>query len=85
MITIIRDACPLTNGVTNLPLAVENCGRLGVQGSKFIDKLAAGVVGERDGGVHGMENNGEGTPTPNRIGDYTGRHFAEGVALQAPA
>ena len=24
---------------------------------------------------------GEGTPTPNRLGDYTGRHFEEGIAI----
>ena len=28
---------------------------------------------------------GEGTPTSNRIGDFTGRHFEEGVALQTQA
>ena len=27
---------------------------------------------------------GEGTPTPSRLGDYTGRHFEEGVAIQTP-
>ena len=31
-------------------LAVENFGRLGVEGSNFIDQLAASVVGGRDGG-----------------------------------
>ena len=31
-------------------LAVESFGRLGVKGSKFIDQLAASVVGGRDGG-----------------------------------
>ena len=67
-------------------LAVETCGRLGVEGSKFIDQLAASsVVGGRDGGS--MARNGvvkEG-PLQNRLGDYTGRHFEEGVALQTPA
>ena len=24
---------------------------------------------------------GESTPAPNRLGDYTGRHFEEGVAF----
>ena len=28
---------------------------------------------------------GEGTPAPDRLGDGTGRHFEEGVALQAPS
>ena len=31
-------------------LAVENFGRLGVEGSNFIDQLAASVAGGRDGG-----------------------------------
>ena len=31
-------------------LAVESVGRLGVEGSNFIDQLAASVVGGRDGG-----------------------------------
>ena len=31
-------------------LAVESFGRLGVEGSNFIDLLAASVVGGRDGG-----------------------------------
>ena len=31
-------------------LAVESFGRLGVEGSNFIDQLAASVVGGRDGG-----------------------------------
>ena len=26
-----------------------------------------------------------GTPTPNRLGDYTGRHFEEGITMQTPA
>ena len=28
---------------------------------------------------------GEGTPAPNHLGDYTGRHFEESLALQTPA
>ena len=32
------------------PFAVESFGRLGVEGSYFIDQLAASVVGGRDGG-----------------------------------
>ena len=31
-------------------LAVESFGRVGVEGSNFIDHLAASVVGGRDGG-----------------------------------
>ena len=31
-------------------LAVESFGRLGAEGSKFVDQLAASVVGGRDGG-----------------------------------
>ena len=31
-------------------LAVDSFGRLGVEGSNFIDQLAASVVGGRDGG-----------------------------------
>ena len=48
--TLVRDTCPSTNGVTNLPpFAVEIFWRLGVGGSIFIDQLAASVVGGRDG------------------------------------
>ena len=36
-------------------LAVESFGRLGVEGSKFIDQLAASVVGGRDGGSMGRK------------------------------
>ena len=41
--------------------------------------MGGGVV------VDGKGMSGEGTPTSNRLGDYTGRHFKEGVALQTPA
>ena len=34
----------------NSTLAVESFGRLGVEGSNFIDQLADSVVGGRDGG-----------------------------------
>ena len=36
-------------------LAVESFGRLGVEGSNFIDQLAASVVGGRDGGSMGRK------------------------------
>ena len=36
-------------------LAVESFGRLGVEGSEFIDQLAAGVVGGRGGGSMGRK------------------------------
>ena len=36
-------------------LAVESFGRLGVESSKFIDQLAASVVGRRDGGSMGRK------------------------------
>ena len=36
-------------GHTLATLAVESFGRLGVEGSNFIDQLAASVVGGRDG------------------------------------
>ena len=66
--------------------AVESFGRLGVEGSNFMDQLAASVVWERDGWrVDDKEGGGEGTPAPNHLGDYTGRHFEESVALQTPA
>ena len=49
--TLVRDMCPSTNGGTKLAtLAVGSFGRLGVEGSNFIDKAAASVVGGRDGG-----------------------------------
>ena len=65
---------------------VEISGRLGVKGSNFIDERAAIVVGGEGWRIDGQEGSGEGTPSPNCLGDHTGRHFKElGVALQAPA
>ena len=70
-------------------LAVESFGRLGVEGNNFIDQLAASVVGGRDGGS--MTRKGVVKEhlylcsAPNHLGDYTGRHFEEGVALPTPA
>ena len=64
--------------------AVERFGRLGVEGSSFLDQLEANVVGGRETGRnHGEERNCEGNPASNRLGDCTGRHFAEGVPFQA--
>ena len=34
--------------------------------------------------VSDREGVGEGTPAPNYLGDYTGRHFEERVGLQNP-
>ena len=31
--------------------------------------------------VDGKERIGEGTPTQNRLGDYTGRHFEKGITI----
>ena len=65
-----------------LPIfAVESFGRLGVEGSEFIDQLVACVVGGRGGGSMGRK----GVPTPNRLGDYTGRHLEEGIDFQTLA
>ena len=63
-------------------LAVERFERLGVERGKFIDQLAASVVG---GGwwVDGKGRIGEGTLTPNRLGDYTSRHFEEVVVIHS--
>ena len=36
-------------------LVVERFGRLGVEGIKFIDQLAASVAGGRDGGLMGRK------------------------------
>ena len=67
-------------------LAVEGFRRLEVEGSTFIDQLAASFVGGEGWWVDGKERIGEGMPTtPNRLGDYTGRHFEGGVAIQTPA
>ena len=66
-------------------LAVEGFGRLGVEGSAFIDLLAASVLGGGGVGVDGEEGGGEGTPSANRLSDHTGHHFTEGVEFQAPA
>ena len=63
---------------------MECFGRLGVN-IYLIDQLAAGVVGGSDRGYMAREGVVKGKPAPNRLGDYTGRHFEEGVALQAPA
>ena len=60
---------------------MESFGRLGVEGSKFIDQLAACVVWGGGWWVDGKENIGEGRPTPNRLGDYTGHHFEEGITM----
>ena len=84
--TLVRDMSPSTNGTTNLP-AVESFGRRGVEGSNFIDQLVASVVGGEGWRIDDdQEGGGEGTPTPNHLGYYTGRHsFEERVALQTPA
>ena len=70
--------CPLTNGVTNLPLlAMESFGRLGEEGSKFIDYNSWQLVSWGGGmwWVDGKERSGEGTPTSNGLADCTSRHF----------
>ncbi|CAN0566661.1 unnamed protein product, partial [Laminaria digitata] len=71
-------------------LAVESFGRLGVEGSKFIDQLAArlSVVGGRDGGSMGRKG-----VVKERLlqivlvttQQLSGRHFEDAVALQTPA
>ena len=67
-------------------LAVESVGRLGVEGSSFITSWKLAYTSRGEGGrAHGKEGGGERTPTPNRLGNYTGRHFEEDVAVQAPA
>ena len=60
--------------------AAESFGRLVVEGSKFVGQLVISVVGGKDGSMRR-----KGTPTPNRLGDHTGRHLEEGVAIQTPA
>ena len=66
-------------------LAVESFGRLGVEGSAFINQLAASIRVGEGWRVDGEEGGGEGTPYANHLGDHRGHQFAEGVALQAPA
>ena len=65
--------------------AVESFGRLGVEGSYFIDQLAAKVVGGEGQKVDGEEGGVEGMPVADRLSHHTGHHFAEGVPLQATA
>ena len=82
--TPIRDLCPSTNGAVNLPpcLAVESFGRLGVEGSNFIDQLAASVGGGRDG--RSMVRQGvvkERLLQIISVTTQTGRHFKEGGAV----
>ena len=81
------------------PFAVESFGRLGVEGSYFIEQLAASVVGGRDGGpmatkgvlkerlfqIYGEERGVEGTPLTDCLSDNTGGHFEASVPLQATA
>ena len=72
-----------------LYLVVESFGRLGVEGSKFIDQLAASsrVVGG-DGGSMGRKGlvKERLLLQINRLGNYTGRHFEEaGITIQTPA
>ena len=62
-------------------------GRLGEEGIKFINQLVASECRGRQGYAESMaRKGGEGTPGDgNRLDDHTGRHFAEGVRLQAPS
>ena len=67
-------------------LEVETFGRLGVEGSiSSSTSWLLVVVGGGMWWVDGKERSGEGTPTPNRLGDCTGRHLEEGAAIQTPA
>ena len=82
---LVRDVCLSTNGAINFAtLTVESFGRIGVEGSNCIDQLAAIVVGRRDGGSM-TKNTVVKEHLPNHLGDYTGRHLEEGVALPTPA
>ena len=65
------------------PFAVERFGRLGVEGSYFIDQLAASVVGGRDGGSMVRKGVLKERLLQIVVTDHKGRHFAEGVPLQA--
>ena len=35
--------------------------------------------------IYGEDGSAEGMPTPNNLGDHSGRHFKEGSAVEAPA
>ena len=68
-------------------LAPESFGRLGVEGSYFIDQMAVSVVG---GGrrIDGEEGGVDGTPLTDRLSDLsdnTGGHFEASATLQATA
>ena len=76
--------CPSTSGAIKLTtFAVEKLGRLGVEGSYFIDQLAASVVGGRDGGSMVRKGVLKERLLQIVVTDHKGRHFAEGVPLQA--
>ena len=78
--------CPSRSGSHKLTtFAVESFGRLGIKGSYFIDQLAANVVGGVGRRIDGKQGGVEGTPSTGLLSDHAGRHFAEGVPLQAPA
>ena len=84
-IRLIRVICSVDERSHGLAiLEVESFGRLGAEGGNFNDQLVASVKGGAGWMVDGKEG-GEGTTTPNRLGDYTGCHFEEGVALHTPA
>ena len=83
--TLVRD---MSNGATNLPL--WRGGKFwtprAIEGSNFIDQLAASVVGRREGGS--MARKGVVKERLLRIVSVTtqtGRHFEEDVEIQAPA
>lgn len=77
--------CGLTNGAIKLATLSFHGGKLWARrgSGQHLDR-PAGSEGRRVAGwkVNGEEVGGKGTPTSNNLGDYTGRHFVEGVPFQ---
>lgn len=81
-----RDTCRSTKRALHLPSSRwKALGALGVEGRTCLDHMAVRVVGARIKRVDCEEGGFERTPVANRLGDHTGHHFTDGVALQAPA
>ena len=64
-------------------LAVESFGRLGRDGSEFVDQLATRVVGGRDGGGNGQERHLQGTPSTDNFSDLSGCDLTPSSPVQA--
>ena len=63
-------------------LAVESFGRLGREGSEFIDQLATSVVGGRDGRAMAKKDTWK-EHLLQSLSDLSGRHFTPSSSVQA--